>query len=109
MKKLILSILILGLILVGCSDDDNPTASSTPTLTEAACDAEGGEWEESSTTPATLNADGTISAEQTVPAECYDDYDEEVEVADKAACDAANGSWQDTYCYTMVFTLSTGQ
>ena len=62
-----------------------------------------------STTPATLNADGTISAEQTDPAECYDDYDEEVEAADKAACDAANGSWEDAYCTIMVFTLSTGQ
>ena len=34
MKKLILLISILGLILVGCSDDDNPAASSIPTLTE---------------------------------------------------------------------------
>ena len=34
MKKLILSISILGLILVGCSDDDNTAASSIPTLTE---------------------------------------------------------------------------
>ena len=28
MKKLILSISIIGLIFVGCSDDDNPVASS---------------------------------------------------------------------------------
>ena len=209
MEKLILSISILGLILVGCSDDDNPAASSTPTLTEgtydvtaltmyeaadcsgtgingscatdenatteatcpsggwmkfidefvdesvaiaggvmtysegipgtytiygttisitdpagcwdyeeevavevadeAACDAEQGEWEEAGTVSATLNADGTITATSIEPAECYDDDEEEVEAADEAACDAANGSWQDTYCYTMVFTLSTGQ
>ena len=34
MKRLIFSISILGLIFVCCSDDDNPAASSTPTLTE---------------------------------------------------------------------------
>ena len=35
--------------------------------------------------------------------------DNTINVADEAACDAANGSWEDTYCYIMVFTLSTGQ
>ena len=91
----------------GCWDYEDEVVVDA--ATESACDAEGGEWEESSTTPATLNADGTISAEQTDPAECYDDYDEEVEAADKAACDEANGSWEDAYCTIMVFTLSTGQ
>ena len=34
MNKIKLTIAIFALILVGCSDDDNPAASSTPTLTE---------------------------------------------------------------------------
>ena len=91
----------------GCWDYEDEVAVDA--ATEAACDAEGGEWEEAGTFSATLNTDGTISAEQPEPAVCYDDEDEEVEAADEDACDAANGSWEDTYCYIMVFTLSTGQ
>ena len=91
----------------GCWDYEEEVAVEV--ADEAACDAAGGEWEEATTTSATLNTDGTITAKQIEPAECYDDEDEEVEAADEAACDAANGSWQDTYCYKMVFTLSTGQ
>ena len=34
MNKIKLTIAIFALIFVGCSDDDNPATSSTPTLTE---------------------------------------------------------------------------
>ena len=94
----------------GCWDYEDEVAVDA--ATEAACDAEGGEWEEADTISATLNTDGTISAENPQPAECYDDEDEEIEVADKAACESGPdiGVWTwDSASVNVIALQSNGE
>ena len=102
MKKLIFTISILGLIFIGCADDDNPVAS--PTFTEGTYNMTSmTEYDNADCTGVGMSgvcmSDETATTEATCPSGvCYDDDYETVEAADQAACTAADGYWSTGNC-----------
>jgi hypothetical protein len=96
MKKLILLISIAGLMFFGCSDDDNPAASSTGTFTEGTYNMTG------ATMYDTEACSGTGTALPVSSGCCYDnDIDECTDATTEATC--TDGVWEDESAWSLIF------
>lgn len=100
MKKLILTISVLGLMFFGCDTSTEPE-DCTDDTTETACPD--GHWEVN-TASGTFNTDGTITLEEVDGGEYQNEMYET-----KTECEAASSEWYDAECISTVWTLSPSQ